>query len=192
MANVPFVSFLFSLAWIVGMGIFATYYNCDPYRAGSIGKMDELLPYFIIEKLSYIPGFMGLFMATLFNGSLWYAGANDKLILKHVIIFLVIFFFCSIFVSSLNSIATVTWEDFLSPISFFQKYSDKYQLIFIKSLGVLFAILCMGIAYLVSLFSGVIEISMFVNGATTGPLVGVFICAMLIPFVNSKVIFVEF
>lgn len=71
MANVPFVSFLFSLAWLVGMGIFATYYNCDPFKGGYIGKMDELLPYFIIEKLSYIPGFMGLFMATLFNGSLW-------------------------------------------------------------------------------------------------------------------------
>lgn len=71
MANVPFVSFLFSLSWIVGMGIFSTYFNCDPFKAGYIGKMDELLPYFIIEKLSYIPGFLGLFMATLFNGSLW-------------------------------------------------------------------------------------------------------------------------
>lgn len=70
---------------------------------------------------------------------------------------------------------------------FFNKYGDKYQLYFIKSLGVIFALICMGIAFLVSLFSGVIEISMFVNGATTGPLVGVFIVAMLIPFVNSKV-----
>lgn len=71
MANVPFVSLLFSLSWIVGMGIYATYFNCDPYRAGYIEKTDEILPYFILQKLAYVPGFMGLFMATLFNGSLW-------------------------------------------------------------------------------------------------------------------------
>lgn len=44
----------------------------------------------------------------------------------------------------------------------------------------------MAIAYLVSLFSGVIEISMFVNAATSGTLVGVFILAMVVPFANSK------
>lgn len=53
------------------MGIYATYFDCDPYRAGYIAKTDEILPYFIMQKLAYIPGFMGLFMATLFNGSLW-------------------------------------------------------------------------------------------------------------------------
>lgn len=44
----------------------------------------------------------------------------------------------------------------------------------------------MGLAYIVSLFSGVIEISMFVNAATSGTLIGVFILAMLIPFANGK------
>lgn len=94
---------------------------------------------------------------------------------------------CSIVVSTLNSIATVTWEDFLSPLNLFSKRSDRYQLVFIKSLGVIYAFLTMGIAFLVSMFSGVIEISMFVNAATSGTLVGVFILAMLIPFANSKV-----
>lgn len=95
-------------------------------------------------------------------------------------------FLCSIFVSTLNSIATVTWEDFLSPMSCFKKYTDFNQLVVIKSLGVTYAFICMGIAYLVSLFSGVIEISMFVNAATSGTLVGVFILAMIVPFANSK------
>lgn len=186
MANVPFVSFLFSLAWVVGMGIFATYYNCDPMITGDINRMDEILPYFIDQKLSYIPGFIGLFMATLFNGSLWYVlqlfrwiklrACNHNIDLIY-----------SIFVSTLNSLATVTWEDFLSPLNTFQKRSDRFQLVFIKSLGVMYAVLTMGVAFLVSLFSGVIEISMFVNAATSGTLVGVFLLAMLIPFANSKV-----
>lgn len=75
MANIPFVTFLFSLSWLVGMGIYATYFNCDPYKAGYIEKTDEILPYFIMDRLTYIPGFLGLFMATLFNGSLWYVSS---------------------------------------------------------------------------------------------------------------------
>lgn len=44
----------------------------------------------------------------------------------------------------------------------------------------------MGLAYIVGMFSGVIEISMFVNAATSGTLIGVFILAMLVPFANGK------
>lgn len=74
----------------------------------------------------------------------------------------------------------------MAPLSIFRKYTDFNQLVFIKSLGVFYALICMGIAYIVSLFSGVIEISMFVNAATSGTLVGVFLLAMLVPFANSK------
>lgn len=70
MANIPLVIVLFSLSWLCGMGIFATYLNCDPLEAGYIQKIDEILPFFVQDKLAYIPGLMGLFMATLFNGAL--------------------------------------------------------------------------------------------------------------------------
>lgn len=92
----------------------------------------------------------------------------------------------SIYVSTLNSVATVTWEDFLSHIPMFRKFADFKQLVAIKTLGVSYAIICMGLAYVVSMFSGVIEISMFVNAATSGTLIGVFILAMLVPFANGK------
>lgn len=68
----------------------------------------------------------------------------------------------------------------------FCKFTDFKQLFAIKTLGVTYALICMGLAYVVSMFSGVIEISMFVNAATSGTLVGVFILAMLIPFANGK------
>lgn len=68
----------------------------------------------------------------------------------------------------------------------FHKFSDFKQLCAIKALGVSYALICMGLAYVVSMFSGVIEISMFVNAATSGTLVGVFFLAMLIPFANGK------
>lgn len=93
---------------------------------------------------------------------------------------------CSIYVSTLNSVATVSWEDFIAQIPVFRGFSDFKQLCAIKVLGVSYALICMGLAYVVSMFSGVIEISMFVNAATSGTLVGVFFLAMLIPFANGK------
>lgn len=96
-ANVPFIAVLFTLPWIgnymlspvlrwnfsltlffcshcpwiVGMVIYSTYIKCDPLEDGYITKYDEILPFFVHDKLMYIPGCLGLFMATLFNGALW-------------------------------------------------------------------------------------------------------------------------
>lgn len=67
----PFITVLFSLSWVVGMVIYSSYYLCDPMESGYIKKMDEILPFYVEDKLSYIPGVLGLFMATLFNGALW-------------------------------------------------------------------------------------------------------------------------
>lgn len=68
----PFITVLFSLSWLVGMVIYATYSTCDPLEYGYTKKMDEILPFYVEDKLSYIPLVLGLFMATLFNGALWY------------------------------------------------------------------------------------------------------------------------
>lgn len=67
----PFITILFSLSWIVGMVIYSTYHLCDPLAFGYIQKIDQILPFYVEDKLSYIPGILGLFMATLFNGALW-------------------------------------------------------------------------------------------------------------------------
>lgn len=70
-ANIGFIAVLFTLPWIVGMVIYSTYSKCDPLEDGYITKYDEILPFFVHDKLMYIPGCLGLFMATLFNGALW-------------------------------------------------------------------------------------------------------------------------
>lgn len=105
-------------------------------------------------------------------------------------IYFVLFTFCSMNVSNINSLATVTWEDFLSMQKRFKGYEDKKQLSAIKQLAVIYAVIIMGIAYCVGFLSGVIEGAMLTNSATTGPLVGVFILAMLFPSVNGKVRFI--
>ena len=71
MSNIPIIFIFFSLSWLSGMVIYSTYADCDPYADGYIQKRDEILPFFVEDKLAIIPGFAGIFMAMLFNGALW-------------------------------------------------------------------------------------------------------------------------
>lgn len=162
MYNIPVITVLFSLSWVVGMVVYAVYANCDPLSSGYIQKFDEILPFFVEDRFSYLPGILGLFLASLFNGAL------------------------SLNVSNINSLATVAFEDFIRPLPALKGMKDSKQLLSIKIIGIVFAFIIMGIAFGVGMLDGVIESSMLVTSATSGPLLGVFIMAMLIPCANWK------
>ncbi|XP_075163177.1 sodium-coupled monocarboxylate transporter 2 [Haematobia irritans] len=162
MSNIPVIFIFFSLSWITGLVIYSSYASCDPLAEGYIKKADEILPFYVEDQLSFIPGFLGIFMATLFNGAL------------------------CMMVSNLNSMATVIWEDFLTLIPKFKNLSDRQQLSLIKTVTVVCGILIMAVAFGVGLLSGVIESSMMAFSATSGPLLGCFILAMLVPIANWK------
>lgn len=162
MANMPIIVILFSLSWIVGMVIFANYADCDPLSLGYISKIDEIVPFYVEDKFLNLPGMLGLVMATLFNSALTLA------------------------VSNLNSLATVTFEDFLSHIPALKDLKDTQQLNTIKIIGVIYGLLIISISFLVAMLSGVIESSMLMTSATSGPLLGVFLLAMLVPCANWK------
>lgn len=76
MYNIPVITVLFSLSWVVGMVVYAIYSSCDPLTSGYIEKYDEILPFFVEDRFSYLPGILGLFMASLFNGALRYNVKN--------------------------------------------------------------------------------------------------------------------
>lgn len=144
MSNIPVIIVLFSLSWIVGMGIYAVYADCDPFASGYIKSTDAILPFYIEDNYSFVPGLMGIFLATLFNSAL---------ILN---------------VSNLNSLATVTWEDFLSQLPQFKGMVDKNQLQIIRFIGAIYGLFIMAVGFAVQLFSGVIESSMLMTSATSG------------------------
>ncbi|XP_049317937.1 sodium-coupled monocarboxylate transporter 1 [Bactrocera dorsalis] len=162
MTNIPIIVVFFSLSWLSGMVIYASYINCDPYAEGYIQKPDEILPFFVEDQLAVIPGFVGIFMAMLFNGAL------------------------CMMVSNLNSLATVCWEDFVSQIPQFRGLSDKQQLFILKIITVICGLITIGVAFGVGLLSGVIESSLLAFSATSGPLLGCFMLAMLVPIANWK------
>jgi Na+/proline symporter len=160
--TIPLMIFLFSLSWIVGMVIFTVYADCDPRALGYISEIDEIIPFYIEDRFYFLPGFMGLVLASLFNSGL------------------------SILVSNLNSISTVAWEDFISQIPIFKGASEKNQLWCIKSISVISGFIVMGVAFIVAHSSGVIDASQLMTSATSGPLLGVFVLAMFFPSTNWK------
>uniref|UniRef100_A0A8B9V234 Solute carrier family 5 member 12 n=1 Tax=Anas zonorhyncha TaxID=75864 RepID=A0A8B9V234_9AVES len=80
--------------WIVlvcavfcGLVMYSHYKNCDPWTAGFISAPDQLMPYFVMDIFSSMPGVPGLFVACAFSGTL------------------------STVAASINALATVTFED---------------------------------------------------------------------------------
>ncbi|CAH0721004.1 unnamed protein product, partial [Brenthis ino] len=162
LSNVPAVAILFSLSWVVGMGLYSMYRYCDPLKSGQIAEPDEVLPFYVQDQFSFLPGMLGLFLGSLFNGAL------------------------SFLVSNVNSLSTVTWEDFVSAAPAFKGISDKQQLTIIKVIGIIYAITIMSLSLCVGLVGGVIEGSLLVTSATSGALLGVFLLAAIFPMANGK------
>jgi sodium-coupled monocarboxylate transporter 8/12 len=57
---------------LAGLVVFSKYYDCDPLSTNRVKAVDQLFPLFVIDTLGFIPGFVGLFVAGVFSGSLRY------------------------------------------------------------------------------------------------------------------------
>ncbi|XP_076059409.1 sodium-coupled monocarboxylate transporter 2-like [Oratosquilla oratoria] len=57
-------------AFFTGLVLLTVYKDCDPLAAGLIQKKDQILPFYVVERLRDFPGFAGLFVACLFSGAL--------------------------------------------------------------------------------------------------------------------------
>ncbi|KAL7643252.1 UNVERIFIED_CONTAM: hypothetical protein RMT77_006543 [Armadillidium vulgare] len=68
--NVFGIFFIYCLIFPAGLAAYANYAGCDPMALGIIKRKEEIIPYFVMDKLSFIPGLPGIFVATLVGGSL--------------------------------------------------------------------------------------------------------------------------
>uniref|UniRef100_A0A8B9PEF0 Solute carrier family 5 member 12 n=1 Tax=Apteryx owenii TaxID=8824 RepID=A0A8B9PEF0_APTOW len=101
--------------WIVlvcavfsGLVMYSHYKDCDPWTADFISAPDQLMPYFVMDIFSSMPGVPGLFVACAFSGTL------------------------STVAASINALATVTFEDLVK--KFFPDISEKRSTWVSKSL----------------------------------------------------------
>lgn len=59
-----------------GLAIYSKYFKCDPKTVKKIDKSDMLLPYYVMDSMSAIPGLPGLIVAGKFFFILLYKYIN--------------------------------------------------------------------------------------------------------------------
>ncbi|KAL3246053.1 hypothetical protein MRX96_057972 [Rhipicephalus microplus] len=124
------------LAVLSGLTLYAVYGRCDPRLTGDIRKADQLMPYIIQDLLYEYPGLCGLMAAAVYSSSL------------------------STLSSGYNSLAAVTWEDFLRPCV---KTSESSALRITKVTAATYGLLSMSIAFLVGTMESIMQVALIVT-----------------------------
>ncbi|XP_050715097.1 sodium-dependent multivitamin transporter-like [Eriocheir sinensis] len=158
----PYGFLLSALLSLTGLVLFATYVDCDPLAAGLVESKDQILPYYVMDRLSSIPGVPGVFVACIMSGAL------------------------STISSGVNSQAAVTWEDWLSMTDYFGKLSSKTQAFITKLMAFGYGMVAIGLAFIAGSMGGVLQTAVAVTFAVAGPLFAAFTLAIFVPFSNAK------
>ncbi|XP_078583638.1 sodium-coupled monocarboxylate transporter 1-like isoform X2 [Branchiostoma floridae x Branchiostoma japonicum] len=148
-----------TLASMCGLVMYARYYDCDPITAGFIQTSDQMMPFTVMETLSYLPGIPGLFVSSVFAGAL------------------------STMSSGLNSLSAVTLEDFVKPYK--KNLTEAQYTIITKVLVAIYGGLMVLMAWVSSYLGSVLQAALSIFGMIGGPLLGLFTLGMFFPWANT-------
>ncbi|KXJ69434.1 hypothetical protein RP20_CCG027050 [Aedes albopictus] len=144
----------------IGMVIFATYYDCDPLTTNLAAAKDQLLPLFVMDIFQNYPGAAGVFVAGIFSAAL------------------------SSLSSALNALAAITFEDFVKPY-FGDKLTEKQIALTLRGSVLIFGIISVIFIYIVEHLGAVMQLTMTLSATSGGPLFGLFVMGILMPWVNA-------
>ncbi|XP_012936765.1 sodium-dependent multivitamin transporter isoform X2 [Aplysia californica] len=163
--NLPLWICYLSILSLLGLVMFAYFDGCDPLGKEMVSKTDQLLPLFVLETMGSMPGLPGLFIASVFSASI------------------------STLSSGINSLGAVTLEDVFKPLyEKCKKKSPSQMVLTIATIVLVFVFggLTIFLAKMASLLGKTaLTISFGVFGMVGGPLLGLMINGMFIPFINK-------
>ncbi|XP_053681280.1 sodium-coupled monocarboxylate transporter 1-like [Anopheles nili] len=144
-----------------GLLIYATFYDCDPLTTGLAKAKDQLLPVLLMKVLGNYPGLAGLFISGIFSASL------------------------SSLSTGLNSLSAIVLEDFVKP---FVKngLSERSTRYIMRGTVLIFGIIAVVLVLVVEKLGTVLQLSMSLVPISLGPLLGLFLIGMLLPWVDSS------
>uniref|UniRef100_A0A5S6QLJ3 Sodium-coupled monocarboxylate transporter 1 n=1 Tax=Trichuris muris TaxID=70415 RepID=A0A5S6QLJ3_TRIMR len=163
--NVPLNTVCLILLMLIGMILYYTYGQCDPRLAGLITKVDQILPFYVMDKLSYATGLPGLFVSAIYGAGL------------------------STLAGGFTAVAAVLLQDAVIPI--YRKItkrdlSSASSAVLSKVLACVSGLIIIALAFAVGqVKSNVIQIALSIFGIVGGPLLGLFCLGMFLPFANS-------
>ncbi|KAK3875130.1 hypothetical protein Pcinc_019983 [Petrolisthes cinctipes] len=156
------ISVMWLLNFFAGLAAYAMYSQCDPFTLGKINKPDQIFPYLVTDKFSFLPGLTGVFVSSLYGGVL------------------------SSLSSSGSSAACLVWEDFLKHRPYFSRLTDRQATNVIKLLTVLTGLVALGSGMLIGGLGTIFLVAHTVLSVITGPRSGLFLSGILLPWVNAK------
>ncbi|XP_060804661.1 sodium-coupled monocarboxylate transporter 1-like [Amyelois transitella] len=142
-----------------GLVAFARYYDCDPLNSKLALAKDQILPLLVMDLLSEWKGMPGIFVAGVFSAAL------------------------SSLSTGLNSMSAVVLEDFWKP--FFKKPTQKQTQILVRAVVVILGFICVALVFVVEKLGSVLQLTMSLSSASMGPLAGIFLMGLFLPFMNS-------
>ncbi|KAF5287196.1 hypothetical protein FQA39_LY16015 [Lamprigera yunnana] len=145
----------------IGLILFAKYSDCDPFSTGAIKRVDQLVPYFMMDAIGNLKGLSGLFVAGVFGTALSTMSTN------------------------INTLSLTFYEDFLKS-RLPSTLSKKKVTYIIKAIVVISGTISLCFIFLIEKLGGVLQIALSVHGLTVGPLVGMTVLGMMFPCANSK------
>ncbi|KAK4295672.1 hypothetical protein Pmani_031784 [Petrolisthes manimaculis] len=162
------ISVMWLLNFFAGLASYAIYSQCDPFTLGKINKPDQIFPYLVTDKFSFLPGLTGVFVSALYGGVLRLSVTNSSLS------------------SSGSSAACLVWEDFLKHRPYFSRLTDRQATNVIKLLTVLTGLVALGSGVLMGGLGTIFLVAHTVLSVITGPRSGLFLSGILLPWVNAK------
>ncbi|KAK9708915.1 Sodium:solute symporter family [Popillia japonica] len=155
------ISVIVCLSVLSGLLMYSYYKTCDPLTANIIKTNDQILPRYVMEQVSFIPGLCGLFISGIFSAGL------------------------STLSAILNCLAATLYEDFISP--FVRKDTSQERISqYLKLIVVILGITSTALVYVVEKLGGLVALTLSLAGVTTGPILGLFCLGMLLPQVTAK------
>ncbi|XP_037298838.1 sodium-coupled monocarboxylate transporter 1 [Manduca sexta] len=142
-----------------GLVAFAKYHDCDPLDSKLALAKDQLLPLLVMDVMAEWNGMPGIFVAGVFSAAL------------------------SSLSTGLNSMAAVVLEDFWKP--FFKKLTPMQTQILVRSVVVIFGVICVGLVFVVEKLGSVLQLTMSLSSASMGPLAGIFLMGLFLPFIDA-------
>lgn len=147
-------------AILLGLIVYAKYESCDPVTTKQIKKLDQIVPLFVMDVASRIPGLPGLFIAGIFSAAL------------------------SSISSILNTKAGIIYEDFIRYR--YPDASEKHASDVMKILVVILGVIMLSLVFIVEHLGSIFRLNYAINGLTIGAFFGIFSIGMMSRTANTK------
>ncbi|GIY28911.1 putative sodium-dependent multivitamin transporter [Caerostris extrusa] len=168
--SIPFNLLMYYTIYTCGLVIYANFAGCDPLLqtdSSGISSADQLIPYYMIRSFSMYPGMAGFCVSGVFCAALTSIS------------------------SAVNSLAAVTYEDFVKPFCKCNSMmTEKSATRMSKFLALFYSAVCIAMTYLVGNIKAIIPAAFVVFTAIGGPTLSIITLGMLTTTSNQKGIIV--